>query len=288
VAIEQDPKYALAYVGVGDVYNIIAFYSGLPPIQARDKSRSALQKALTIDSNLAEAQASYAYSRMLYEWDFSGADQAFKRALQLNPNQVTGHYWYALFLTAMERHGEALEHIHVALGLDPLSLVINSHKGWILYFSRRYEAAIEQLLSAIEMDHGFALARYFLGLVYLRTGQLDQSIQHFIKAQEATNNHPAAIAGLASAHALSGNKAQARKILRTLEELSQRRYVAPYYIALVHIGLSEKEKAFEMLERAFDEQSSYFSNLRADPALDALRSDPRFDKLIARVGLPRS
>ena len=284
-AIAQDAQYALAYVGLADVYNIIAFYSGLPPKQAGEKSRMALEKAMAVDGSLAEARASYAYASVLYDWNFSGADQAFREALDLNPNQVTGHYWYALFLAATDRNAEALAHIESALQLDPLSMVVNCHKGWILYFARRYQEAIDQLLNTIDMDPNFALARYFLGLVYLRTSKLEEALQQFERARQASSDHPAAIAGLAAAYALGGQKMQARKAIRVLEEQRKRRYVAPYYMALASIGLGETRQAFDWLEKAFEERSTYLSNLMVDPALDDVRFDPEFQRLIQRVGL---
>jgi len=287
-AIEQDPHYAPAYVGLADVYNIIAFYSGLPPIEASEKSRAAVRKAVEIDSRLPEVYTAVAYARLLYEWDFSGAEEAFRHALELNPNQVTGHYWYALFLAAMERPDEALAHIQSAMQLDPLSLVINCHKGWVLYFARRYDDAILQLLNTIEMDQNFLLSRYFLGVVYLRTGRFADGIVQFEKAKETSNNHPGPQAGLSAALALSGKKSEARKILGSLEKLADRRYVAPYFIALVHLALGDVEEVFDWLEKAFKEHSAYLSNIKADPALDPIRSDPRFLKLIRRVGLPET
>ena len=287
-AIEQDASYAPSYVGLADVYNVMAFHSGLAPAEARAKSRAALEKAISIDNRFAEAYASFAYAKLLYEWDFAGAEETFRHALELNPNQVPGHYWYALFLSAMKRPTEALAHIQTAMQLDPLSLVSNCHKGWVLYFARRYDDAIQQLLNTIEMDGNFALARYFLGLVYLRSGRFGDALTQFTKAKENSNGHPAALAGLSAAHAFLGTKKESRKILAALERLRSHRYVPPYYLALVHVSLGDAARALDWLEQAFEERSGYLSNMLADPALDSLRRDPRFINLMSRVGLGSS
>ena len=185
----------------------------------------------------------------------------------------------------MERPDEALAHIQSAMQLDPLSLVINCLKGWVLYFARRYDDAIHQLLNTIEMDQNFLVTRYFLGVVYLRTGRFEESVVQFEKAKQTSNNHPGPVAGLSAALALSGKKSEARKILEALQKLTARRYVAPYYIAMAHLALGDVAKAFDWLEKAFEEHSTYLSNIKADPGLDSLRSDPRFLKLVRRVGL---
>lgn len=285
-AIEKDPGYVAAYVGLADVYVIIGFYSGLPPRQASAEARRAIGKALELDGSSAEAHTSLAYAKLLYEWDFAGAETNFRQALDLNPNQVTGHYWYALFLAAMGRFDEAFQHIRDALEMDPLSLVINCHKGWILYFARRYDEGADQLRNTLDMEPNFSLARYFLGLVLAQGGKYEEAGVEFRKAKEVTDGHPASISGLAAAAALTGKRGEARRLLKKLEDLSGRRYVTPYYLALVHVALGNIDRAFECLEKAYEERSGYMTNLKNDPALDSLRSDPRFDALMRRVGLP--
>jgi TolB-like protein/Tfp pilus assembly protein PilF len=284
-AIEHAPGYAPAYVGLSNVYQITGFYSSVPPKQAFVKAEAAIKRALEIDRTFAEAYSSMAYSKLLYEWDFAGAEKAFKHSLELNPNNVTGHYWYALFLAAMQRFDEALVQIRLASELDPLSLVVSCHKGWILYFSRRYKDAVQQLLNTIEMDENFALARYFLGLVHFQTGQFAEASSQFNKARQITNDHPAALAGWAAAKALLGDKTQAMEIVKKLEQLSTKTYVTPYYMALTQLALGNKDETFHYLEKAYEERSAYMSNLKADPALDSLRSEPRFARLVRRVGL---
>lgn len=284
-AIDRDPEYAPAYAGIADVYEIAGFYSAIPPKEAYEKSRAAITKALEFAPGYADAHASIAYGKFLYEWDFDGAESAFRHALELNPNQVTGHSWYALCLAALRRFDEALAQIAFALELDPLSLVVNSHKGWVLYFARRYDDAIKQLLNAIEIDPNFAVAHFFIGLVYLKTENYADATRHFVKAKEASNEHPAAIAGWIAATARSGKKAEAKKILSELEQMAQRRYVIPYYLTLAYLGFGDNARALHWLERSCDDRSSYMPNIGADPALDLLRDSPRFEKLLRSVGV---
>ncbi len=285
-AIQADPGYAPAYAGVADAYDTLALYGGLPPRQARLRTEQAARRALQIDDRLAEAQTSLAFARILFDWDWQGGEQGFKSAIDLNPNHVTGHHWYGLFLAMMGRFGEALAEMDVTLKLDPLSLVMNSHKGWILYFARRFDEAAEQLHRALEIDPAFPVAKYFLGLVYLQGSRVEDAIREFEMASELSEGHPAPVAGLGQAHGLLGNRVAAHRVLDALHQLSSRRYVAPYFMACVHLALGEKDDALEWLEKAFEERSGWMALLKVDPAVDRLRSDPRFHGLVLRVGLP--
>ncbi len=284
-AIRKDPNYVLAYVGLADVYAVMGLYSGLSPAMAYQEVSRLLQKALSLDETLAETQAAAGYAKLLYDWDFKGADRSFRRALTLNPNYVTGRYQYALFLAATGDFDKALEHIDSAIQLDPLSLVINSNKGWILYMARRHETAIAQLRNTLEMEQDFALARYFLGLVYLQLARYTEAAAEFQKAKKASENHPASISGLAVAAALGGKPSQARKGLQALENLQTQRYVTPYYSALIHAALGDKYQALLCLKRACEDRSAFLTNMKNDPALDPLRKDLRFVRLMKRAGL---
>jgi TolB-like protein/Tfp pilus assembly protein PilF len=286
ITIERAPDYVPAHVGIADVYNISAYYSSLPPQEAYQRSQHSITTALRINPGCAEAYASLAYSKLLYEWDFENAEKAFRHSLELNPNHTPAHYWYALFLAAMARDEEALAQIGLALELDPLSLVINTHKGWVLYFARRYDHAVEQLLSTIEMDESFAAAHYFLGLVYLQLRQYEDAAITFQKAAATSNNHPATVIGIARTLALSGKTDNALKILQEVEESTVRRYVAPYYLAVSYLALGNRERTLEWLDKAYKERSPYMSNLQRDPEFDGIRSDAGFIKLLKRAGFP--
>ncbi|MBI3934701.1 MAG: winged helix-turn-helix domain-containing protein [Acidobacteria bacterium] len=285
-AIELDPSYALAYVGLSDVYDVLGMFSVLPPKEAYEKAQAATKKALVIDERLAEAHSSLAYARFLYEWDWAGAEREFGMGLDLNPNYVVGHYWYALFLAAMGRFDEAFSHIEEARQLDPLSLVVKNHHGWILYFARQYEQAVEQFQAALELDPGFYLARVFLGLTYVQLGKLPQATEALVQSRDASGIHPGPISALAAVYSLAGKGVEASRAVAQVKQMAEQRYVSPYYLALASLGLGEKEAALEWLEKAYQERSGWLVNLKVEPSMDALRSHPRFRKLVRRLALP--
>jgi serine/threonine-protein kinase len=171
-----------------------------------------------------------------------------------------------------------------ALELDPLSLVINSIIGWILYLARRFRESVDQLTSIIEMDGNFAIARYYLGLVYIELGQYGEALNQFAKARQISNDNPAAIAGFAAALGLSGDATQANKVLGELEALSTTRYVEPYLFAATYLILENKVRGLRWLERALEDRSPRLSNIKVDPVFDRVRSDARFIKLLGRFG----
>lgn len=286
-AARLDPNYALAYAGLADAYDSLGLYGGLPPGLARLRAEQAARKALEIDDKLAEAHTSLAYAKVLFDWDWPGAEREFKLAIELDPSYVTGHHWYALFLTMMGRFDQALSQMDLTLKLDPLSMVMNSHKGWILYFAHRFEQAIEQLHKAIEIDPLYPLTHYFLGLSYLKKDRIEDAVREFHRADELSEGHPGLVAGLGQAQALLGNRTGAYRYLDELKAASARRYISPYHMACVHAELGEKDRAFEWLGKAYEERSGWIAHLKVDPAVDGLRSDPRFDDLLRRVGLRR-
>jgi TolB-like protein/Flp pilus assembly protein TadD len=284
-AIQEDPNYGMAYAGIADCYETLALYGGVPPQEARQRAEQAAKKALQIDDLLAEAHTSLAFARLLFDWDWVAAERGFRMAIELNPNYVTGHHWYGLSLALMGRFDEALAQMEITLELDPLSLVMNSHKGWILYFARRFEEAADQLVQALEIDPTFPVARYFLGLTYLQMGKIETAIDEFQKARELSGTHPAAMSGLGLAHGMKGKTDEARGYARQIEELARKRYVAPYFIACIYIGLGEKERALDLVEESYKEHSSWMGLMKVDPVVDVLRGEERFGDLMLRVGL---
>jgi eukaryotic-like serine/threonine-protein kinase len=285
-AIEKDPSYALAYSGLADSYNVLSFYSVMAPAESYPKAKAAAQKALEIDPNLAEAHISLGYEMWNYDWDWAGSERENKRGLELNPNYATGHHWYALLLTILGRHGEALDEINKALELDSLSLIINTKVAFVHYYARDYPHAIDQLRKTIEMDQNFPLAHLYLGLSYEQTHDWQKAIAEFQKALQVTRN-PWVLASMGHAYALSGNREAALKIVDELTTASSERFVSPYFIATVYSGLGDRDHAFEYLEKAFSQRSDWLTYLRLDPEMDNLRSDPRFTDLVRRIGLPK-
>jgi len=285
-AIARDPGYALAYTGLADCYETLGIYGGLPPGETARRAKAAANKALEIDDKLAEPHTSLAFANLLFDWNWPAAEREFKLALDLNPNYVTGHHWYGLFLALMGRFEEAFAQMKNALVLDPLSLVLNSHVGWFLYYARRYDEAISQLSKTLEMDQSFPVTNYLLGLAYLQKERINEAITEFHKGDQLSNSHPAALAGLGQAYGMAGRKAEARQFIDKLRALSKTRYVSPYFMACVWIGMGDTAQAFECLEKDYQERGSWMAHLKVDPILDGLRSDPRFKNLIQRVGLP--
>lgn len=274
-AIAIDPNYALGYAGLADCY----FFSG-----EGAKTVEALSTALELDDTLVEALSTQAYY-LSVRWDWSGAERLFKRAIELNPNYPPARHWYAFHLAAVGRFPEAIEEIHRAKELDPLSLIINTDVGNILYFSRQYDQAIEVYRQILDLEPTFSVAHWRLGEAYEQKGMYEESITEYLKALSLSKN-PTIEAWLGHAYAVSGKKDKARKILGELKKRHKRDPRWFYEIALIHEGLSEREQSFEWLEKAYEnKEEASLALLKVEPMLDSLRSDPRFIELLNRIGL---
>jgi TolB-like protein/Tfp pilus assembly protein PilF len=285
-AVELDQDYAAAYAGLADCYDTLGWYGGMPAGDAYRKARAAAERALQINERLADAHAALAYGMQFHEWNWPEIEKEYQRALELDPNHVTAHHWYALYLTAMARFEEAVAHMRAALEFDPLSPVLNSHLGWIYYFAGQNERAIEQLEKTVEMEPQFAVGRCFLGLAYERRKKYPAAIREYKAARDLSKGHPLAIASLSHACGAAGKKAEAKRYLEELRESSRQRHVSPYFFALAYTGMGDKEQAFAWLEKAYQERSGWLGNLNVEPGLDRVRSDRRFADLVKRVGLP--
>jgi TolB-like protein len=287
-AIDKDPGYALAYAGLADCYVVFSSYGVESAAEAYPKARAAAQKALEIDGTLGEAWATLAQAKWSYDWDFIGAESDFRKAIELNPNYPTAHQWYGEFLLIMGRVDESLAELRRAQELDPLSLIISKELGTALLFAGRYDEAIMQQRKVLEMDENFAAAHFDLGWCHLMKGMYDESIVEFQKARAIRKDSVFELSGLASAFAKAGNRQEARKILQQLTERKQREYVDPYFLALIYAALGEKEDAFANLEEAYKERSDNLPLLKVSPAYDdEFQSDPRFQDLLLRLGLPQ-
>jgi len=284
-AIDIDPSYAVAYSGLADCYSLLADYGILRPEEAYPKAKAAAAKALEIDDTLAEAHASLAMAVWQYDWDRSRAAGEFQRAIELNPGYATARHWHALFLGRTGRLDEAIAEIKHAQELDPLSLIINTVTGMVFYWARQYDLAIEEYRKTLEMDPNFELAHYLLGWVYGQKGMYNEAIAELKHAETFAGGAPKHVARLAQVYAAAGMENEARKILDELNELSKRRYVPPCFFAIICAGLGEQDLAFAWLDRACAERDSYLLDLKVDPVYDGLRSDPRFDPLVRRIGL---
>ncbi len=284
-AIQKDPRYALAYAGQADAYALIADFNVLPAKEVMPKVKLAAAKALELDPALAEAHTSLAWADF-HDWDWPGAESEFKRAIELNPSYATAHSWYGEYLMALGRFDQAFSEVSRARELDPLSPVTNLAPGLRLYYSRQYPQAVDQFKKTIAMDSLFVPAHLFLGRTYEQTARYPDAIAEFGKALELSEGDTNELAALGYADAVSHQESEARKILQQLTERSQQTYVQPTWVAVIHIGLGEKDQAFEWLQKAYQDRSAWLVFLKVDPFFDPVRSDPRFTDLMRMVGLP--
>jgi TolB-like protein/Flp pilus assembly protein TadD len=285
-AIAKDPAFALGYAGLSDCYVIVSQYISIPPQGWYPKAKAAALKALEIDDSLVEVHAALGHLKISHDMDWAGAEREYKRALELNPGYANAHHWYAMSLSGMGRHDEALAEIKRAQELDPLSLIINANVGFILYNSRRYEEAIEQLRKGLAMDPNFAQVHEYLGFTYLQKSMFREAVAEFQTALKLSQGGLEVVAGLGHAYALSGNRAAAQKLLGELRERSSRGYSLPWVIAVVYIGLGDKDHAFEWLQKAVEERNiGLMEWIKVSPMFDPVRSDPRFTDLLRRMNL---
>ena len=286
-AIGKDPNYALAYAGLADAYVLLPAYAEASPKDSLPQAKEAAAKALELDSTLGEAHATLANALVAYDLNFAEANREFRRAIELNPNYATAHQWYAESgLVPLGQFDKAIAEARRALELDPLSLVINADLGTTLTSARRYDEAIEQLRKTVEMDPGFYYAHWTLGDALELKGRNDEAIAEYKKAI-ALNDDPLPPALLGHLYAKIGRKNEALAILKQLREMresSKQRYVSPFNLALIHIGLGQKGEAIQLLEETYEERDGYnIAFLKVEPMLDPLRGDPRFEALVQKV-----
>jgi TolB-like protein/Tfp pilus assembly protein PilF len=285
-AIEKDPEFGAAYAGLADCYTALGYSSFLSPKQSFPKAFDAATKALKLDTTLAEAHATLGYYQFYYEWDWAQAEQEFRKAISINPNHELAYDWYGYYLTAMQRYDEAHVVFAKAASLDPLSAGIGTDMGFSLYYNKKYDQAAEALTAALELNPNFPLARIWLGRVYQVKKMYDQSIDEYKKAITVTSGWPVAYAQIGNVYGVSGNHQQARVVLDSLNSFTSKKFVTSYGVALVYAGLGEKAKAYEWLNKAYDERSHWLVWLKTDPRWDEYRSETQFTELLARIGLP--
>lgn len=284
-AIAEDPAYALAYSGLADSYALDLDYRGAPVIEGMERAKAEARKAIELDDTLAEAHTSLGWVTFIYDWDWSGADREFRRAIELNPNYSTARQWYAWYLMAMGRFDEALSEGRIAVELDPASVSIRRSLGWLQYYSGQHEAALESLRRALTMNPTAEETHRLLGLVYLRQRRYDQAVAAFREAIANSENAVLAFAGLGHVAALRGETVQARQVLEELQERARIRYVSPVAMVGLQVTLGEIDAAFEGLERAYAERRGWLAYLRIEPMLEGLRPHNRFQRLLERMRL---
>jgi tetratricopeptide (TPR) repeat protein len=280
-AVKIDPGYAQAHAGLANAYRWLAAF-GVPALYPQ--ARAAVLRALELDDTIAEAHAVFGYILFKRDWDFSGAEREFHRALELAPHSIY-HMGYALLLSALGRHAEAIAEINLAERGDPRSLTVKVNAGIIHICARQPERAIERLIETVELEPQVSIGRWALNWAYAARGDYAQAISELQKVISLSGSHVFSLTHLAYALARSGKSNEARRQLNELLKLTKRRYVSPYSIAVIFAGLNEPKPAFEWLERAWAERADSMTYLKVDPRLDGLRDDPRFARLLRRVGL---
>ena len=280
----EDSSYAKAYSGLADSYALLASYGIEPAEQAYPSARGAAQKALQLNGSLSEAHTSVGIISFFYEWNWTEAELEFRRAIELDPNYPMAHTWYGVTLAALGRGPEAREEVERALELDPLSLIVNTEVGRIFYLTRKYDLATAAYRSVIDLDSQFARAHTRLGMTYAAEGEFREAAREFKLAKQISDD-PYLDGLLGYTSALLGNGEEARNLLEQLTIRSRRGYVPAFALALIYVGLRESDQALELLTRSFAERSSYMVFAKADPLLDPLRSDSRFQVLLDRMRL---
>ena len=284
-ALEKDPAYAPAYVGLADSYNSLSFFSVFPPREMMPKAKAAAVKALELDDNLAEAHVSLGWAGFTYDLDWPAAGKHLQRAVVLNPGYPLAHSYYSLYLGALGRSEEGLTEAKRALDLDPVSPAILNYVVVQLYLARRFDEAIEQGRKTLELDPSFAPVHGTLGHVYAAKGMYRDALAEYEKCSALSGGSPLSTAFVGYAHARLGQRSDAFRVLDQLRAAAKQRYVPAISFAIVYVGLGEKEQAFLWLEKAYDERTNSLAYLKVAATWDPLRSDPRFADLVRRIGL---
>jgi TolB-like protein/Tfp pilus assembly protein PilF len=287
-AIEKDPNYALAYVGLADYYYVVSDYAPVSTAAGAPKERASAQKALAIDDTLAEAHAVLAGADQdLWEWD--AAEREFRRALELDPNNSNAHHWYGLYLARVGRHEEAMTQIKRALEGDPLNLTFNTSLASGYAETRRYDLALDQFKKTFEIDANYASAHDNLARTYLNMGKYDLWLEEWKKSATLANDREelAIAEEAARVYRNGGFRAAVSHIIELRKELAQRRYVDPSDIAYAYALLGDKEQVFYWLEKAYSDKAGGLQVIKGVPPMDPFRSDPRYIDLLKRMGLPQ-
>jgi TolB-like protein/DNA-binding winged helix-turn-helix (wHTH) protein/Flp pilus assembly protein TadD len=285
-AIDFDPRWALPYVGVADAYLVLDSWTveAVSVAEVAPKANAAVEKALELDPTLAEAHTVLAGLKH-GNWDWAGAGAEYRRAIELNPNYAHAHQWYGQLLAELGQFDHGVSEAERAHTLDPLNLILGVDVGYRRYWARRYHEAISPIQKTLELDSGFAVGHRYLGQVYEQIGMHEAALAELRRATALTGGNPIDMGALGHAYAVSGRRTEALHILEELRRLSAKRYVSAWEFALIHTGLGERDAALHWLQEAFHDHSAWMLHLKVDPRLDPLRSDPRFQELMRRVGL---
>lgn len=285
-ALVEDAQFALAHSGLADAWSLLAHYGVLGPADVWAKAASSAASAVMLEGHSAEAHTSLAHVRATQDWDWTGAEREFQRAIQLNPRYSTAHHWYAMScLVPMGRLDDALEQMRLAQSLDPVSSIIARDLAVIFCYRRELDAALDQCDHAIELNPHFAPAYLTLGLVQEQRKDLDEAVAACRRAVDLSPQTPRAQAALARTLALAGTSDYSRDTLHALEGLAHARYVSPFEFVTIHFALGDGAAAYRWLAKACDDRCFELLALRVDPRFDRLHDEPRFVAAARRVGL---
>jgi len=282
-AIQKDPKYALAYAGLADSYLLL----GSTYVESLPEAKAAAENARQLDPNLAEAHVALGQIKLWLDWQWPAAEREFKEGIQLNPNSALAHNQYAGYLATVGRLSDALEEADKALALDPLSVIVNTDRGWLLLFAERRADAIAQFRKTLDFDANAVSARRGLGVALSLDGKHNDAITELTRALAQSENSPVVMGNLGAAYALARRTADAGRVLQQLQGLSDRQYVPSTSIAMVQFARGDRAGALDRLEKAFDEHDFSLAQLAVEPFFKDLRTEPRFQALVRKVGIPQ-
>ncbi len=284
-ALAIDPRYSLAYAGLADAYSVLGNTNVLPPHESYARAKEAAERGLALDPTLADLHASLGFVLRFHDWDWPLAERAFLRAIELNPGYASGRRWYAQFLSGMARHEEAIAEAERALELDPLSLVIHTAVGDVLFYARRFERAIDYYRRCLEMDPSFGPGHTDLARALEHVGRLDEALEHMRLGTSSPDSAASASAGLAILLARAGRRDEATAAIERVMERARDRFVSPFGIASYHAIVGQNAEALDWLERAHEARDGALVWIKVHPRLDGLRGEPRFRDLLARMRL---
>jgi TolB-like protein/DNA-binding winged helix-turn-helix (wHTH) protein/Tfp pilus assembly protein PilF len=278
-ALERDPRDARSYAGLADSYLALTdFYES--PTGTLTLAKQAAIKAVQLDDSLAESHEALGTVRFLYDWDWREADKELSRSIELNPSSADAHTWRGVFLSQMGRNEEAIREIQRAESIDPLSLAVHMNAGWVYYVARRDALALQEWRKMLDLDPNFAVTHSSIWIAYLQQADAGKVLAHTAQSEDDTLR----LAALTGSNAVSGNRTEAEHLLSRLALISKHHYVCPYEMATAHAVLGDKDEAMRWLQRGFGERSGCMVDLKTDPRLDSLRSDPKFNQLLRQVG----
>jgi TolB-like protein/DNA-binding winged helix-turn-helix (wHTH) protein/Tfp pilus assembly protein PilF len=286
-AIRDDPSFALPYAGLAQVYAALPDYVPIPPRESYGKAKVAATKALSLDDTLAEAHAALGVVTISNDYDWAASEREFERAIDLSPGYATAYHWHSQNLMFLGRWKEAIVEIEHARELDPMSIIINANIGFFYFHARRFDDAIAAELKALELDSNSAVVYEYLGLAYLGKKMYAEAVTHLRKAVDLSDGAPEYAAELSFADAAGGNRTEAQKILASLQTRARHAYIPSFSLAIGYTGFGDKTQALSYLQKAYDERCDLVTTIKVHPLLDSLRSDPKFQDLMRRVGLPQ-